>query len=133
MLQGRDTLIAPALMFGAKGAVPASCNIAPTLFVEIYESFVAGDVARAKAAQERLSPVRMALMMGTAPGVVKQAMALIGWDVGPSRSPIAPLSAEKRSEAEGDSDGGGFGVSPLSSFEWRRGKLTDEVGLSPGD
>jgi 4-hydroxy-tetrahydrodipicolinate synthase len=96
VLQGRDTLIAPALMFGAKGAVPASCNVAPTLLVEIYESFMAGDVAGAKAAQERLSPVRLALMMGTAPGVVKQAMGLIGWDVGPSRSPIAPLSAEKR-------------------------------------
>jgi dihydrodipicolinate synthase/N-acetylneuraminate lyase len=36
--------------------------------------------------------------MGTAPGVVKQAMALTGWDVGPSRSPIAPLSAEKRAK-----------------------------------
>jgi dihydrodipicolinate synthase/N-acetylneuraminate lyase len=98
VLQGRDTLIAPALMFGAKGAVPASCNIAPKLLVEIYESFVAGDVERAKAAQRRLSPVRIALMMGTAPGVVKQAMALSGWDVGPSRSPIAPLSAEKRAK-----------------------------------
>jgi 4-hydroxy-tetrahydrodipicolinate synthase len=96
VLQGRDTLITPALMFGAKGAVPASCNIAPELLVEIYESFMAGDVARSKAAQERLSPVRIALMMGTAPGVVKQAMGLIGWDVGPSRSPIAPLSVEKR-------------------------------------
>jgi dihydrodipicolinate synthase/N-acetylneuraminate lyase len=29
---------------------------------------------------------------------VKQAMALTGWDVGPSRSPIAPLSAEKRAK-----------------------------------
>lgn len=96
VLQGRDTLIAPALMFGAKGAVPASCNIAPALLVEIYESFVAGDLARAKAAQERLSPVRIALMIGTAPGVVKQAMALTGWDVGPSRSPVAALSADKR-------------------------------------
>jgi 4-hydroxy-tetrahydrodipicolinate synthase len=96
VLMGRDTLIAPALMFGAKGAVPASCNIAPKLCVEIYESFMAGDVERAKAAQKRLSPVRIALMMATAPGVVKQAMALAGWDVGPSRSPIAPLSPEKR-------------------------------------
>jgi 4-hydroxy-tetrahydrodipicolinate synthase len=96
VLQGRDTLIAPALMFGAKGAVPASCNIAPKLVVEIYESFVAGDVERAQAAQKRLSPVRIALMMATAPGVVKQAMALCGWDVGPSRSPIAPLTPEKR-------------------------------------
>src|SRR5262249_40154129 len=96
VLQGRDTLIAPALMFGAKGAVPASCNIAPRLLVEIYESFTAGDTARAIAAQNRLSPVRLALMIGTAPGVVKQALSLSGWDVGPSRSPIAPLNAEKR-------------------------------------
>jgi 4-hydroxy-tetrahydrodipicolinate synthase len=98
VLMGRDTLIAPALMFGAKGAVPASGNVAPKLVVEIYEAFVSGDLERAKAAQKRLSPVRLALMMGTAPGVVKQAMALTGWDVGPSRSPIAPLSAEKRAK-----------------------------------
>ena len=38
-------------MFGAKGAMPASGNIAPELCVEIYEAFVAGDIERAKAAQ----------------------------------------------------------------------------------
>jgi 4-hydroxy-tetrahydrodipicolinate synthase len=98
VLQGRDTLIAPALMFGAKGAVPASCNVAPRILVEIYESFKSGDLERAKDAQKRLSPVRLAFMIGTAPGVVKQALAISGWDVGPSRSPIAPLSAEKRAK-----------------------------------
>lgn len=96
VLMGRDTLIAPALMFGAKGAVPASGNIAPKLVVEIYEAFKAGDIERCKSAQRRLSPVRLALTIGTAPGVVKQAMAVTGWEVGPSRSPIAPLNAEKR-------------------------------------
>lgn len=95
VLIGRDTLILPALMFGAKGAIPASANIAPELCVEIYEAFQADDIDRSKAAQHRLSPVRMALTIGTAPGVVKQAMSLIGWDVGPSRSPIAPLPADK--------------------------------------
>lgn len=98
VLMGRDTLIAPALIFGAKGAIPASGNIAPKLVVEIYEAFKAGDIERCKAAQHRLSPVRIALMMATAPGVVKQAMALIGKDVGPSRSPIAPLSTDKRAK-----------------------------------
>lgn len=98
VLQGRDTLIAPALMFGARGAVPASCNVAPKLLVEIYNSFVEGNIEQCQAAQARLSPVRLALMIGTAPGVVKQAMALCGRDVGPSRSPIAPLSPEKRQQ-----------------------------------
>jgi 4-hydroxy-tetrahydrodipicolinate synthase len=78
--------------------VPASGNIAPKLVVEIYEAHRAGDIERCKAAQKRLSPVRLALMIGTAPGVVKQAMQLIGWDVGPSRSPIAPLSGDKRAK-----------------------------------
>src|SRR5437016_10391084 len=51
VLMGRDTLIYPALLFGARGAVPATGNIVPRLLVEIYESFQCGDQAAAKAAQ----------------------------------------------------------------------------------
>src|SRR6201984_924985 len=57
VLQGRDTLIYQALIFGARGAVPATANVAPRLLVEIYESFQRGDHAAAKAAQIRLNPV----------------------------------------------------------------------------
>src|SRR5205823_1213393 len=39
VMMGRDTLIYPALLFGARGAVPATANIAPRLLVEIYEAF----------------------------------------------------------------------------------------------
>ena len=49
VLNGRDTLILAALAFGAQGAIPASCNIAPDLCVGIYESFVKGDIETAKA------------------------------------------------------------------------------------
>ena len=48
VLNGRDTLILAALLFGAKGAIPATCNIAPELCVGIYESFVKGDVEAAR-------------------------------------------------------------------------------------
>src|SRR5579863_4357616 len=40
VMMGRDTLIFSALVLGAKGAVPATGNIAPKLLVEIYESSV---------------------------------------------------------------------------------------------
>ena len=96
VLQGRDTLIYSALEFGAKGAVPATANICPQLHVEIYESFRRGDREAARAAQLRLAPIRMALALGTAPGVVKATMALAGWPAGPNRSPVAPLSEEKK-------------------------------------
>jgi 2-dehydro-3-deoxy-D-pentonate aldolase len=95
VLQGRDTLIYQALMFGARGAVPATANIAPGLVVEIYEACMRGDHAAAKAAQLRLNPIRLSLTLGTAPGGVKAALGLLGMSIGPSRSPVAPLSPEK--------------------------------------
>jgi 4-hydroxy-tetrahydrodipicolinate synthase len=96
VLQGRDTLIYPALMFGARGAVPATGNIAPALLVEIFESFERGDYEAARAAQLRLNPLRLALGLGTAPGGVKAALALMGMSLGPSRSPVAPLPPDKQ-------------------------------------
>src|SRR6516164_1646106 len=95
VLQGRDTLIYQALIFGARGAVPATANIAPRLLVEIYEASVRGDHAAAKAAQLRINPIRLALTLGTAPGGVKAALTLMGMSIGPSRSPVASLPPDK--------------------------------------
>ncbi len=96
VMMGRDTLIFPALLFGARGAVPATGNIAPRLLVEIYEKFVKGDLEGSKAAQLRLNPVRLALTLGTAPGGVKAALSLLGKGIGPCRSPVSALSADKQ-------------------------------------
>ena len=95
VLQGRDTLIYPSLIFGAKGAVPASANVAPAICAEIYNAFERGDHEASKAAQLRLNPVRLSLTLGTAPGGVKAALSLLGMSIGPSRSPILPLTPEK--------------------------------------
>ncbi len=95
VLMGRDTLIFPSLLFGAKGAVPATGNIAPKLLVEIYEKFAKGDIEGSKAAQLRLNPIRLSLTLGTAPGGVKAALQLLGMPIGPCRAPIAPLPPEK--------------------------------------
>jgi len=91
VLQGRDTLIWHALMSGAKGAIPATCNFAVDYCVGIYEAFRTGDRERAQEFQRKLAPVRIAMALGTAPGTVKAALAAMGESVGPSRSPIAPL------------------------------------------
>jgi 4-hydroxy-tetrahydrodipicolinate synthase len=95
VLMGRDTLIYPAMIFGAKGAVPATANIAPKILVDIYESFVRGDHAASLAAQRKLSPIRLSLTLGTAPGGVKAALHMLGMSIGPCRSPVAPLPPDK--------------------------------------
>jgi 4-hydroxy-tetrahydrodipicolinate synthase len=98
VLNGRDTLILAALTFGAQGAIPASANIAPDLCVGIFESFVKGDFEAARAFQSRLHPIRMAMALGTGNGAIKEAMALLGRPAGPNRSPISPLSDEKKAK-----------------------------------
>ena len=69
--------------------MPASANIAPQLVVEIYEAFRRGDLDGSKQAQLRLNPARLALALGTAPGGVKAALALLGRSIGPSRALVA--------------------------------------------
>jgi 4-hydroxy-tetrahydrodipicolinate synthase len=100
VLQGRDTLIFPSLLCGARGAVPASANLAPDLCVEIYEAFRRGDWYAAKAAQLRLNPVRLSLGIGTAPGGVKAALRLMATPIGPSRSPVASLGPDQQRSME---------------------------------
>ena len=42
------------------------------------------------------APRAVWLTLGTAPGGVKAALALMGMSIGPSRSPIAPLPPDKQ-------------------------------------
>jgi 4-hydroxy-tetrahydrodipicolinate synthase len=95
VMMGRDTLILPALLFGARGAVPATGNIAPALLAEIYNAFRRGDLEAAKAAQLRLNPLRLALGLCTAPGGVKAALDVLGLSIGPCRAPVSGLPPER--------------------------------------
>jgi 4-hydroxy-tetrahydrodipicolinate synthase len=94
--QGCDDLFYPAFAVGVPCAVAMTFNIVPDLVREIYTTFRAGDHAGSLAAQNRLSPLRAALALGTFPTVAKEAMKLVGQDVGPSRRPVAPLDEESR-------------------------------------
>jgi len=95
---GRDTLIFYGLMAGARGAVPATGNIAPALLVEIYERFRAGDQEGSQQAQARLSPLRLALSLGTTPAGVKAALRLLDLPIGPCRSPVSDLTPENETK-----------------------------------
>jgi 4-hydroxy-tetrahydrodipicolinate synthase len=43
--------------------------------------------------------------MGTLPSVLKEAMGLVGYDVGPTRSPVAPLNGAQRERLKQVLDG----------------------------
>ncbi|MFW6150542.1 MAG: 4-hydroxy-tetrahydrodipicolinate synthase [Chloroflexota bacterium] len=95
-LAGRDTLIYGTLAYGGKGSVAATANAAPALVVEIYNSFVQGDLEKARQAQARLAPLRQAFGLGSFPVVIKDAVTMTGIPVGPARGPVRSLEGAPR-------------------------------------
>lgn len=98
VLAGRDTLILGTLVYGGTGAIAATANVVPRLVVSIYESFKKGDLKTALEAQYKLAPLRIAFDLGTFPVVIKEAVKLIGFDLGSAIRPIKEISLEKREE-----------------------------------
>jgi len=95
VLMGRDTLIYGGMLYGAKGSIAASANVKPSVPVEIYEAFMAGDLERSLRAQRDLAPLRLAFELGTFPYVIKEALNLIGIDAGRCRAPVGTLAPDK--------------------------------------
>jgi 4-hydroxy-tetrahydrodipicolinate synthase len=97
---GRDSLIYGALLYGGAGAVAATANVTPGLAVGIYDAVRAGDLDKARKLQAKLAPVRMAFGLGTFPGVVKEAMQMMGLPAGPARRPVGAMSDQARTQLE---------------------------------
>jgi len=87
VLAGRDTMILATLVYGGVGCVATTSNIAPALVVKIYDRFMAGDLKGALEAQYALAPLRRAFNLGSWPVVTKDALNLMGMNVG---APILP-------------------------------------------
>ena len=98
VMVGRDTLIYAGLCYGAAGAIASCANIAPSLPVEIYRAFKAGDHAAALEAQFKFAELRINTNLGTFPVVIKEGLRLLGYDAGDCIRPIAPLSGEARAK-----------------------------------
>lgn len=88
IMAGRDTLILATLVYGGTGCVAGTANVLPELVVEIYNKYLAGDLAGALDAQFRLSLLRDAYKLGSFPVVPKDALNLLGLNVG---HPIKPI------------------------------------------
>jgi len=87
-MAGRDTLILANLIYGGPGCVAATSNAVPPRVVDIHEKFMAGDIQGAPATQYRLAPLRMGFNLGTFPVVTRDALNILGIDVG---HPIRPV------------------------------------------
>lgn len=101
VIAGRDTLILANLAYGGSGAIAATANVVPSVVAGIYNSFMAGDIVKAREYQNKLAPLRIAFGLGSFPVVMKEALKLAGIDVGVCLSPIGGISEENRNKLAG--------------------------------
>lgn len=101
VLAGCDSLIYGTLCYGGQGAVSATAAIVPSLVMKIYSDFIRGAHAEAQEAQRALLPLRKAFALGSFPQVLREALAMQGFDVGKARDPLGPLSIAEREELAG--------------------------------
>ena len=94
VLAGNDSLILWTLLAGGAGAIAGTANVFPEIAVSIYELWRQGRMAEAKAEQFRLRPFRDVMAMGNPNSVVKRAMNLLGYPVGPARRPVSGTNSE---------------------------------------
>jgi 4-hydroxy-2-oxoglutarate aldolase len=91
-LVGSGSLILPALVMGARGAILGVANAAPRQCVRIYELFRGGRTEEAAARQLDLVPLNKAVMETYGIPGLKYAIGRIGQQGGRVRSPLLPLS-----------------------------------------
>ncbi|MEE4215141.1 MAG: dihydrodipicolinate synthase family protein [Bacteroidales bacterium] len=98
VLAGSAGFLLPALSLGAVGGILALANIAPELCLDIYRSFLRGDMESAK--QYQLDAVELNTAVTRKWGVpaLKAAMDYLGLYGGPLRKPLLPLKGSIKSQ-----------------------------------
>lgn len=97
---GNGTVWCDALEAGACAGILAVGCVAPELCLEIYRAVQAGEIDRAKALQDKLTPLARAVTRTYGIGGLKAAMEITGYAGGAVRAPLAPASDEARAEIE---------------------------------
>lgn len=89
---GEDGQIVPVMSIGGKGVISVLSNVAPKETHDIAAACLAGDFKTAATLQLKYLAVVDALFSDVNPIPVKEAMNLMGMEVGPCRLPLVPMS-----------------------------------------
>ncbi|MCH2211966.1 MAG: dihydrodipicolinate synthase family protein [Fuerstiella sp.] len=93
---GNDEVFLSALNLGANGGIGLTYNFMPQVYVEIYQAFLADDIARARELQQKSCAMIDAGFQVYGMGVAKAALQHLGFDVGEPRRPLRALTPDER-------------------------------------
>ncbi|MEJ0063732.1 MAG: 4-hydroxy-tetrahydrodipicolinate synthase [Alphaproteobacteria bacterium] len=99
-LSGEDALVLAFLAHGGHGIISVTSNVAPKLCAQFHEAWKKGDVKKAQAIHDKLSPLHDALFLETSPGPVKYAASLLGLCQNELRLPLVPVGKATQTALE---------------------------------
>ena len=93
---GNDDQIVPVISLGGHGVISVLSNIFPAETVSMTNAALNGDVDTASALQTHMSEIIDLLFSEVNPIPVKYTMKHVGFDCGPCRLPLGPLSSTNK-------------------------------------
>lgn len=98
LYSGEDGIVLPLLSIGGKGVISVWSNVAPKQVHDMCDSFFKGDLATAQRLQREALPLIDALFSEVNPIPVKEALNLMGKEVGPVRSPLCEMAEKTKAQ-----------------------------------
>jgi 4-hydroxy-tetrahydrodipicolinate synthase len=96
LYSGNDDQIVPILSLGGKGVISVAANVLPKKTGDITRCWFDGDIKGSCALQLELLDLINALFSDVNPIPVKEAMNMMGMNVGPCRMPLYPMDEKGR-------------------------------------
>ncbi|MCT2400719.1 4-hydroxy-tetrahydrodipicolinate synthase [Novosphingobium mangrovi (ex Huang et al. 2023)] len=100
-LSGCDESALAHFAHGGMGCISVSANVAPRLCADFQAACAAGDMAGARALNDRLHPLHRAMFADCSPGPVKYAMSrVLDWMTEEVRLPVVACNAKARAAVD---------------------------------
>ncbi|MGL4607035.1 MAG: 4-hydroxy-tetrahydrodipicolinate synthase [Eubacteriaceae bacterium] len=99
---GNDDHVLPVLSVGGKGVISVSANIIPKEMHDLVESFLAGDINRAREIQFKTNLINRGMFYETNPIPLKTAMEILGMDTGEMRLPLIEMEENNKEKLIAD-------------------------------
>ena len=93
---GNDDQVVPLMSLGGSGVISVASHVIPGVMHKMVMDYLAGDVKSACELQIRYLNLMNALFCEVNPIPVKEALNILGYEVGPFRKPLTPMSPEHR-------------------------------------
>lgn len=97
---GNDDMVVPLLSLGGHGVISVVANILPKDTHNMVQYFLDGNFESAKELQLKMKPLIDALFIEVNPIPIKEAMNILGLNVGHCRLPLIPMSEKNKAKLE---------------------------------